>query len=153
MNKFFVIVLFSQCLFSDWLLTVSFPLNNGTSDYCIKENSVIAGSSKTTYIMRNMSNGEFITYSWDNTKNPQTVTQGNYYFDMTLKKCLKSSISEPEPTNPDNGSGNGSNPTNPITPDENGLIMGMKESDFHFSMAIWGVALSFLMSIGLIISF
>ena len=43
-------------------------------------------------------------------------------------------------------------PTNP-TPDENGLIMGMKETDFHLAMALWGVSLSFLMSIGLIISF
>lgn len=43
-------------------------------------------------------------------------------------------------------------PTNP-TPDENGLIMGMKETDFHLAMALWGVCLSFLMSIGLIISF
>lgn len=43
-------------------------------------------------------------------------------------------------------------PTDPI-PDENGLIMGMKETDFHLAMALWGVCLSFLMSIGLIISF
>jgi hypothetical protein len=42
--------------------------------------------------------------------------------------------------------------TNP-TPDENGLIMGMKETDFNLSMAFWGICLSFLMSIGLIISF
>lgn len=40
-----------------------------------------------------------------------------------------------------------------ITPDENGLIMGLTPQNFHFSFALWGVALSFLMAIGLILSF
>lgn len=43
-------------------------------------------------------------------------------------------------------------PTSPFTPDENGLIMGMLEKDFHFAMAIYGVSLAFLLSIGLIFS-
>jgi hypothetical protein len=38
-------------------------------------------------------------------------------------------------------------------PDENGLIMGLTPQNFHFSFALWGVALSFLMAIGLILSF
>ena len=40
-----------------------------------------------------------------------------------------------------------------ISPDENGLIMGLTPQNFHFSFALWGVALSFLMAIGLILSF
>lgn len=54
--------------------------------------------------------------------------------------------------NCESNTSNPETPTNP-TPDKNGLIMGMKETDFHLAMALWGVCLSFLMSIGLIISF
>jgi hypothetical protein len=31
--------------------------------------------------------------------------------------------------------------------------MGLTPQNFHFSFALWGVALSFLMAIGLILSF
>lgn len=37
-------------------------------------------------------------------------------------------------------------------PDLNGLIMGMSEQDFNFAMAIYGIALSFLISLGFILS-
>ena len=38
-------------------------------------------------------------------------------------------------------------------PDLNGLVMGMVEQDFHFAMAIYGIALSFLISLAFILSF
>ena len=74
-----------------------------------------------------------------------------YEWDTIKATCTLSAIPppDPEPTNP-------TNPTNPpitITPDENGLIMGLTPQNFHFSFALWGVALSFLMAIGLILSF
>lgn len=79
-----------------------------------------------------------------------------YEWDTIKATCTLSPIPPPkpeptEPTNPTNP-----NPTNPpitITPDENGLIMGLTPQNFHFSFALWGVALSFLMAIGLILSF
>ncbi len=40
-----------------------------------------------------------------------------------------------------------------INKDNTDKFMGMKETDFNLAMALWGVCLSFLMSIGLIISF
>lgn len=89
----------------------------------------------------------------------------NIYFynayDPTIKSQLsKQNVVEIKPGyeyNPttaicDLNTSNPETPTNP-TPDVNGLIMGMKETDFHLSMAFWGICLSFLMSIGLIISF
>lgn len=66
---------------------------------------------------------------------------GLYSFNTLTGECFLTT--EPDPTNP------------PIiiTPDENGLIMGLTPQNFHFSFALWGVALSFLMAIGLILSF
>ena len=77
-----------------------------------------------------------------------------YEWDTIKATCTLSPIPppEPDPTEPTNPT----NPTNPpitITPDENGLIMGLTPQNFHFSFALWGVALSFLMAIGLILSF
>lgn len=43
--------------------------------------------------------------------------------------------------------------TNPTNPNKDGLIMGMTEQNYNFAVAIWGIALSFLISIGLIISY
>ena len=45
------------------------------------------------------------------------------------------------------------NECEPTNPNKDGLIMGMTEQNFNFALAIWGIALSFLISIGLIISF
>lgn len=67
---------------------------------------------------------------------------GLYSFDTLTGECFLT----PDPTNP-------TNPPITITPDENGLIMGLTPQNFHFSFALWGVALSFLMAIGLILSF
>lgn len=80
-----------------------------------------------------------------------------YEWDTIKATCKLSPIPPPpppptDPTNPTEPT----NPTNPpitITPDENGLIMGLTPQNFHFSFALWGVALSFLMAIGLILSF
>ena len=74
---------------------------------------------------------------------------GLYSFNTLTGECFLTPEPEPEPEpNP--------TPTNhpiTITPDENGLIMGLTPQNFHFSFALWGVALSFLMAIGLILSF
>lgn len=43
--------------------------------------------------------------------------------------------------------------TNPTNPNKDGLIMGMTEQNYNFAVAIWGISLSFLISIGLIISY
>lgn len=80
-----------------------------------------------------------------------------YEWDTIKATCTLSAIPppDPEPTKPTEPT-NPTNPTNPpitITPDENGLIMGLTPQNFHFSFALWGVALSFLMAIGLILSF
>ena len=73
---------------------------------------------------------------------------GLYSFNTLTGECFLTP--EPPPPPPP------TEPTNPpitITPDENGLIMGLTPQNFHFSFALWGVALSFLMAIGLILSF
>lgn len=57
--------------------------------------------------------------------------KSNYSYNLSANEC------EPKTTNPN----------------KDGLIMGMTEQNFNFAVAIWGIALSFLISIGLIISF
>ncbi len=70
---------------------------------------------------------------------------GLYSFNTLTGECFLTSEPPPPEPNP--------NPPITITPDENGLIMGLTPQNFHFSFALWGVALSFLMAIGLILSF
>ena len=84
-----------------------------------------------------------------------------YEWDTIKATCTLSPIPPPPPPPPPAPTGptgptGPTNPTNPpitITPDENGLIMGLTPQNYHFSLALWGVALSFLMAIGLILSF
>ena len=77
-----------------------------------------------------------------------------YEWDTIKATCTLSPVPPPPPPPPPPPEP--TNPTNPpitITPDENGLIMGLTPQNFHFSFALWGVALSLLMAIGLILSF
>lgn len=60
--------------------------------------------------------------------------KSNYFYNLSTNEC------EPITTNPTN-------------PNKDGLIMGMTEQNYNFAVAIWGIALSFLISIGLIISY
>ncbi|MFX4283148.1 hypothetical protein ACOL3A_01170 [Aliarcobacter butzleri] len=145
MNKFFVIVL----LFFSFAYSENLLITKDNQRFCVVS---YVGSKYTLYVEGNAYLKT--NYSISSSQIVSLTNDNSYYFDTTTLKCkLNPTPVEPEPTNPDNGGENGSNPINPITPDENGLIMGMKETDFHFSMAIWGIALGFLMSIGLIISF
>ena len=105
---------------------------------------------------------EFWVYSYQKpTQAPTKITLqqqqigsfiiGGYEWDTIKATCTLSPI--PPPGTGGTGGTGGTNPPITITPDENGLIMGLTPQNFHFSFAIWGVALSFLMAIGLILSF
>lgn len=158
MKKFFLIIFLSSLsLYAETLLKLyealpnNTPSKNPSIEFCILDDYKQNGLN-FSYTRYNPTTGvlvsSVVTVQWIHSK------ESGYFWNPSTKKCeiTKPNPIEPEPTNPDNGDGGGSNPTKPIIPDENGLIMGMKETDFHFAMAIWGIALSFLVSIGFIIS-
>lgn len=138
MKKFFLIVLICSSLSAEMLLTYNLP-TLGTQNFtkCVYDDyDKNVSSPKWKF---------FIVPSGSVTIDPINIIslENGYIYDSTKKQCI---LNPNVPTNPNEE-------ITPFTPDENGLIMGMKENDFHLAMAIYGVALSFLMSIGLIISF
>ncbi len=122
-------------------------LSNNTTPFCVSSYNLIP------------TNREFWHYSYQKpTQAPTKITLtesqigsfiiGGYEWDTIKATCTLSPI----PPGGTGGTG-GTNPPITITPDENGLIMGLTPQNFHFSFALWGVVLSFLMAIGLILSF
>lgn len=129
MKIILISIIFFTSLFSDLLVLTK---NISKTSFCVSDNYTETSTN--------------ITFNWLPNKGQITLNHENIVEIKTgYKYNPTTSICESTTTNPET-------PTNP-TPDENGLIMGMKETDFHLAMALWGVCLSFLMSIGLIISF
>lgn len=127
MKTILISIIFFTTLFSDSLV---YAKNSMT--YCVSDNYTEFNKS---YLFLMLSSG--VEFSL-NKKDIVEIKTG-YKYNPTTSICELNTSNPETPTNP--------------TPDENGLIMGMKETDFHLAMALWGVSLSFLMSIGLIISF
>ena len=129
MKIILISIIFFTSLFSDLLVLTE---NISITSFCVSDNYIETSKN--------------ITFNWLpsnkeiklNRKNIVEIKTGYKYNSSTT-------VCELITTNP-------TTPTNP-TPDENTLIMGMKKTDFNLSMAFWGICLSFLMSIGLIISF
>lgn len=130
MKIILISIIFFTTLFSDSLMIIR---DNPRVNWCITDSYYFEGNK--------------ILFS--NAYSPTSIAQFGKEYIVEIKPGYKynpkTTVCELITTNPET-------PTNP-TPDENGLIMGMKETDFHLAMALWGVCLSFLMSIGLIISF
>lgn len=126
-------------------------LTNSSYLYCVKsynlslpvpEFYITTSYNPTVYTKTNIENNR-IEYFYNT----------GYEWDTIKATCTLSPIPPPEPEPEPNPNPNPTNPPITITPDENGLIMGLTPQNFHFSFALWGVALSFLMAIGLILSF
>lgn len=124
-------------------------LSNNNTPFCVSSYKL------------NKTNSKFMRYSYQKPTEPPTQITlnesqigsfiiGGYEWDTIKATCTLSPIAPP--TDGTGGTG-GTGGTITITPDENGLIMGLSPQNFHFSFALWGVALSFLMAIGLILSF
>lgn len=129
MKIILISIIFFTSLFSDLLVLTK---NISKTSFCVSDNYIETSSN--------------ITFNWLPNKGQITLNHENiveiktgYEYNPTTSVCESTTPNPETPTNP--------------TPDENGLIMSMKETDFHLAMALWGVCLSFLMSIGLIISF
>lgn len=125
MKKILFLILISNLIYADLLVI----LKNNTS-LCVSDD-YRETSKRYTF--------KWLPYEIEYPINKTDVLEikSNYSYNLSADEC------EPITTNP----------TNPTNPNKDGLIMGMTEQNFNFAVAIWGIALSFLISIGLIISF
>lgn len=124
MKIILISIIFFTTLFSDSLVYVKNGISNKI--YCVSDKYTEFNESYLFSLLP--SNNEFSI-----NKNRIIEIKTNYKYSLSTSKC--------EPIK------------NPFEPDENGLVMGMQKTDFNLAMALWGICLSFLMSIGLIISF
>ena len=127
MKTILISIIFFTTLFSDSLVYVK-----NSMTYCVSDNYTEFNKS---YLFLMLSSG--VEFSLK--KKDIVEIKTGYKYNPTTSICELNTSNPETPTNP--------------TPDENGLIMGMKETDFHLAMAFWGICLSFLISIGLILSF
>lgn len=155
MKKIFLMFIFTFTFLNSEIIKNNglLKLTNSSYLYCVKsynlslpvpEFYITTSYNPTVYTKTNIENNR-IEYFYNT----------GYEWDTIKSTCTLSPIPPPEPDPDPNGTGGtgGTNPPITITPDENGLIMGLTPQNFHFSFALWGVALSFLMAIGLILSF
>ena len=145
MKKIFLMFIFSFTFLNAEIINNNglLKLTNSTYLYCVKSYN-LSLSVPEFYITTSYNPTVYTKTNIENKRIEYFYNTG-YEWDTINATCTLSSISPPPP-----------DPTNPpitITPDENGLIMGLTPQNFHFSFALWGVALSFLMAIGLILSF
>ena len=103
-------------------------------EYSIKFNWFLSdGSTYTSYLTTNGIISIKDNYSFDNNTCVSNGSSNDVKFDIFKANGIPFEI-------------------NPFEPDVNGLIMGMTLQDFNFAMAIYGIALSFLISLGFILS-
>lgn len=124
MKKILFLILLSNLIYADLLVI----LKNNTS-LCVSDDYTERYISKR-YIFK------LLPYEivYPINKTDVLEIKSNYSYNLSTNEC------EPITTNPTN-------------PNKDGLIMGMTEQNYNFAVAIWGIALSFLISIGLIISY
>ncbi len=153
MKKIFLMFIFTFTFLNSEIIKNNglLKLTNSSYLYCVKsynlslpipEFYITSSYNPTVYTKTNIENKR-IEYFYNT----------GYEWDTIKATCTLSPIPPPEPEPEPNPNPNPTNPPITITPDENGLIMGLTPQNFHFSFALWGVALSFLMAIGLILSF
>lgn len=133
MKIILISIIFFTTLFSDSLVNTN---NKNYTNLCVKDAiDTFTNPDPNSINFFMLVSNQYITFR----KVDVIEIKTGYKYNSSTKLCELTTTNPTTPTNP--------------TPDENGLIMGMKETDFHLAMALWGVCLSFLMSIGLIISF
>lgn len=153
MKKFFLMFILTSTFLNAEIIKNNglLKLTNSSYLYCVKsynlslsvpEFYITTSYNPTVYTKTNIENNR-IEYFYNT----------GYEWDTIKATCTLSPIPPPEPEPEPEPNPNPTNPPITITPDENGLIMGLTPQNFHFSFALWGVALSFLMAIGLILSF
>lgn len=123
MKIILISIIFFTSLFSDLLVLT----NTNNTNLCVSDDYIESSKNITFYLLP-----DYVSTKIRKT-NIVEIKSG-YIYDSNSATCKLIN-------------------TNPLTPDENGLIMGMQETHFHLAMALWGICLSFLISIGLIISF
>lgn len=126
MKKILFLIVFTNLIYADSLMIVK---NNTKVNWCITDSYYFQGNKIHFY-----SAYQPTIKSTLDKKNVVEIKSGYKYNSIT-------NICELHTSNPN------------LIPDENGLIMGMEEKDFHFSIAIWGIMLASLISFGFIKAF
>lgn len=133
MKIILISIIFFTNLFSDSLVNTN---NKNYTNLCVKDAiDTFTNPDPNSINFFMLVPNQYITFR----KVDVIEIKTGYKYNSSTKLCELTTTNPTTPTNP--------------TPDENTLIMGMKKTDFNLSMAFWGICLSFLMSIGLIISF